>query len=112
VGAGGLGGGRERPGEHLAEVDRPAEVVEQAIPPELLLGRLPRPGELTRELVDPGVQRHDQLGHAAVGAARGAAHQEDRHDDRDERETCQRACEQKRHRDVPSPPESPRVISL
>ena len=57
----------ERPRQHLVQVDRPRELSEDPAAPALLLGSLERPGQLSAELVHPGVQACDHLGNPFIG---------------------------------------------
>ena len=57
----------ERPREHLVQVDRPGELPEDSAAPAFLLGSLERPGQLSAELVHPGVQACNHLGNPFIG---------------------------------------------
>ena len=98
-----VGGRLERPGEHLVEVDRAPEVAEDAVPAQLALRLLPGAGELLRQLVDPGVQVVDELGHPGGRALRGAACQNRRGDGRDDHQNCHSTGDQQSHGGTSTP---------
>ena len=72
VGALERAGGLQRPGEHLVQVDRAGELAEDPASPALLLGPLQGTGQLSAELVHPGIQARHYLRDALVGGVVGA----------------------------------------
>jgi hypothetical protein len=90
--------------EHLVEVDAAAELPEHTVPPQLLLRLLARTRELLGQLVDPLVERPDQVGDALVGPSGGPTDQRDRRHQRDDDEPGQQPDEKEVHRRRFTPP--------